>query len=263
MRHKLLQVIAWAWVALLSVSCTTPTTSPESAATAIAESGDTTWDLVVLGDSLLDDEMSVLPELYAAHVREDLGVEVEIHNLATPGESTQSLLANVSKYPWYQEPVQEAEVVLISVGGGDLPRQEKRYFGGSCGGADNQDCLRKQLEASQSAWDALLAEVTSLASPIDTLIRPIIPGVLEVYARLYKDRPEDVDAYNAYVVILYDHMAQSCRERDIPVVNLYQIESEQGLPEEFGTGDGVHVSDKGDAFIAGLLRELGYKYSSP
>jgi lysophospholipase L1-like esterase len=242
-----------------------PTAVPraQKAATAVAESGDTTWDMVVLGDSLLADDYSVLPEAYAAHIEEDLGVEIEIQNLAVGGETTRSLLTNVQKYPWYRDPLQEAEVILISVGGGDLPRMEKRFFGGDdCGGADNQDCLRQQLEESQANWDALLAEIASLADPRETLIRPIIPGVLEYFARVYKDQPENVEAYNSYVIALYEHMARSCAEQRIPVLDLYALydgpNADPSLPEIAGTGDGVHVSNEGDAIIAELLRELGY-----
>jgi lysophospholipase L1-like esterase len=234
--------------------------SPEPAAA--AESGDATWNLVVLGDSLVAEDYSALPERYAAHIEEDMGVEVEIQNLAVGGETTKSLLTNVQKYPWYREPLQGAEIVLISVGGGDLPCMEKRFFGGECGGADNQDCLRQQLEESLTNWDALLAEIASLADSHGTLIRPIIPGVLEYFARVYQDRPEDVEVYNSYVVALYEHMARSCAERGIPVLDLYALydspNADPNLPEIAGTGDGVHVSDEGDTVIAGLLRELGY-----
>jgi lysophospholipase L1-like esterase len=242
----------------------------QNAATAVAESGETSWDMVVLGDSLVAGDYSVLPEAYAARIEEDLGVEVEIQNLAVGGETTQSLLTNVQKYPWYREPLQEAEVILISVGGGDLPCMEKRFFGGEsgdCGGADNQDCLRQQLEEAQANWDALLAEIVSLADPREVLIRPIIPGIMEYYARVYKDQPEDVEAYNSYVVAMYEHMARSCAERGIPVLDLYALydgpDADPSLPEIGGTGDGVHVSDEGDAVIADLLHELGYDSIAP
>ena len=243
-----------------------PTSVPraQNAATAVAESGDTTWDMVVLGDSLVADDYSTLPEAYAARIKEDLGVEVEIQNLAVGGESTRSLLTNVQKYPWYRESLQEAEIVLISVGGGDLPRMEKRFFvDNDCGGADNQDCLRQQLEESQAEWDALLDEIASLADPGETLIRPIIPRILEYYARVYEDQPEDVEVYNSYVVALYEHMAQSCAERGIPVLDLYALydgpNADPSLPEIADRGDGVHVSDEGDAVIADLLSEMGYE----
>ncbi|MGD9405380.1 MAG: GDSL-type esterase/lipase family protein, partial [Anaerolineae bacterium] len=236
----------------------------QNAATAVAESGDTTWDMVVLGDSLVADDYSTLPEAYAALIEEDLGVKVEIQNLAVGGESTRSLLTNVQKYPWYREPIQEAEIVLISVGGGDLPRMEKRFFvDKDCGGTDNQDCLRQQLEESHAEWDTLLDEIASLADPGETLIRPIIPGILEFYARVYKDQPEDVEVYNSYVVAMYEYMAESCAERGIPVLDLYALydgpDADPSLPDIADRGDGVHVSDQGDAVIAQLLSEMGYE----
>lgn len=253
----------------LSAASSEPTavTKAENAATAIAESGDTTWDMVVLGDSLLAEDWGTLPEAYAARIEEDLGIEVEIQNWAVGGETTRSLLFNVQRYPWCRDPLQEAEVILISAGGGDLPRMEKRFFGGECGGADNQDCLRQQLEESEENWDALLTEITSLADPRETLIRPIIPGVLEYFARVYKSQPEDVEVYNSYVVALYEHMAQSSAERGIPVLDLYAMHdgpnADPSLPEIAGTGDGVHVSNEGDAVIADLLRDLGYDFAKP
>jgi lysophospholipase L1-like esterase len=153
------------------------------------------------------------------------------------------------------------------VGGGDLPGMEKRFFGGECGGADNQDCLRQQLEESLVNWDALLDEIASLADPRETLIRPIIPGILEYYARAYKDQPKEVEAYNSYVIALYEHMARSCAERGIPVLDLYALydgpNADPSLPELAGTGDGVHVSNEGDAVIADLLRDLGYDPVEP
>ena len=42
-----------------------------------------------------------------------------------------------------------------------------------------------------------------------------------------------------------------------------RLNAEPTLPEIAGTGDGVHVSDEGDAAIAGLLRELGYAPIDP
>jgi lysophospholipase L1-like esterase len=240
----------------------TATPAPNAADVSIGgESGRATWNLVVLGDSLVAKDMSVLPESYAAYVKEDLDIEVKIENLAVGGETTGSLLANF-RYPWYREPLQQAEIVLMSVGGGDLPVKAERFFKGECGGTDNQDCLREQLEESQANWDALLAEIVSLTDPQTTLIRPIIPGVLEHYARVYKGRAEDIEAYNSYVVALYEHMARSCADQGIPALDLYALydgpNADPNLPEIAGTGDGVHVSDEGDAVIAGLLRELGY-----
>ena len=73
--------------------------------------------------------------------------------------------------------------------------------------------------------------------------------------------------YNSYVVALYEHMAQSCAERGIPVLDLYALhdgpDADPSLPGLADTGDGVHVSNEGDAVIADLLRGLGYRFVGP
>jgi lysophospholipase L1-like esterase len=62
-------------------------------------------------------------------------------------------------------------------------------------------------------------------------------------------------------------MARSCAERGIPVLDLYALydglDADPSLPALAGTGDGVHVSNEGDAVIAGLLRKLGYDPVAP
>lgn len=65
------------------LAVTTGINSAFEAATAVAESGDTTRDMVVLGDSLMAEGYGVLPEAHAALIEEDLGVGVEVQNLAT------------------------------------------------------------------------------------------------------------------------------------------------------------------------------------
>ena len=106
-----------------------------------------------------------------------------------------------------------------------------------------------------------------LAGQGETLFRPITTEILEYYARVCKDQPEDVEAYNCHVVALYEHMAQSCAERGIPVLVLYALydgpDADPSLPEIADRGDGVHVSNEGDSVIAELLRGLGYGYVKP
>jgi lysophospholipase L1-like esterase len=106
-----------------------------------------------------------------------------------------------------------------------------------------------------------------LAGQGETLFRPITTEILEYYARVCKDQPEDVEAYNFYVVALYEYMAESCAEQGIPLLDLYALydgpDADPRLPEIVSTGDGVHVSDEGDAAIAELLRDLWYGFVGP
>jgi hypothetical protein len=227
----------------------------KSPAPVAAEDGDTTWDLIVLGDSQVAEGMSVLPERYAAHLEQDLDVKVEIQNLAEHAQTTRDLLANVQKYPWYRQPIQEADVILMSTGGWDLPGKAGLFFHGDCGGADNQDCLRQQLEESEVNYDALLAEIASLASPSDTLVRSLIPWISDFYARLYPNQPEDVAVFESYQASLYEHMAHSCAASGIAVLDLYQMYNGPNAEPDLPT---LGSDEESDAIIAGWLSELGY-----
>ena len=55
--------------------------------------------------------------------------------------------------------------------------------------------------------------------------------------------------------------------RGIPVLDLYALydspNADPSLPDLAGTGDGVHISNEGDAVIADLLRDLGYGFVEP
>ena len=45
------------------------------------------------------------------------------------------------------------------------------YENGTCGRADNQDCLRAAVEGLKENWDAITAEFLNLRSTNDTVIR--------------------------------------------------------------------------------------------
>ena len=89
--------------------------------------------------------------------------------------------------------------------------------------------------------DAIIAELLSLRSTEDTIIRtagsgytPRVPGV-----------------FKPYVAEVNRHIATAAATRDIPYAQPY-------LDEEYMSPDGVHPNDDGYEAIAERLRELGY-----
>jgi hypothetical protein len=52
--------------------------------------------------------------------------------------------------------VAEANVVTWDIGGNDLAGARTRYLEGSCGGSDNQQCLRDAVEQFRSNWDSII-----------------------------------------------------------------------------------------------------------
>jgi hypothetical protein len=66
--------------------------APKHASTLIAERGETSWDLVALGDSTpagygVGLDRSYV-QIYAEYLKEDLGVTVDVHNYATGSPRT-------------------------------------------------------------------------------------------------------------------------------------------------------------------------------
>ena len=154
------------------------TSMPKNATTLIAERGDTTWDLVALGDSTpsgygVGAENSYV-NLYASYISEDLEVDVVVHTRAT--NSTRTVLDWVDVIrtdEGLKEDLRNAEVVTIWLGWHDLiPSIGVIGKGGPCykRGEIDLDCFRSVTDPMEQGFDDLLSEITSLASPNETLI---------------------------------------------------------------------------------------------
>ena len=234
------------------------TSTVSMTATGVAKDEDSAWSLVVLGDSLVAEDYSILPELYAAHIEEDQGVEVEINNQGVGGQTCKNLLPNVKKYAYYRTPIQEADVILISLCGGDLLVVGDTYFRGDCGGTDGDECLREALAEFQANWDDFLTEITSLTTPADTLIRVIITGS---FYDEFQDKvgTEKYETWANFQDEFYTYQMRTCEVYGISFLDLYHFDE----PEGFRGLDNIHVTNEGKAIIAEMLRDLGYEHAQP
>ena len=230
--------------------------TPLMTATSVARDEDRIWSLVVLDDSLVAKDWSVLPELYAALLEEDLGIEIEIDNLGVGGQTCKNLLPNVKKYAYYRTPIQQADIILVSVGGGDLLLAGENYFRRDCGGIGGDECLRNAFTEFRSNWDEFLVELTSLASPTDAQIRVIIPGK---FYEQYQDQSEKYEVYVDFQDQFYTYQIERCEAYGIPFLDLYHFDE----PEGFRGSDHIHVSNEGKAIIADMLRDLDDEYTQP
>ncbi len=134
-----------------------------------------------------------------------------------------------------------AEVITFNIGINDLGQADEAYESGACGGSDNQKCLRAAVEAFKENWDALIAELLSLRSTEDAVIRTAGIG--------YTPRVEEI--FEPYVDEVNRHIATTAANHDIPYAQPY-------LDEEYMSSDGVHPDDHGYEVIADRLRDLGY-----
>lgn len=125
------------------------------------------------------------------------------------------------------------------------------------GGANNQDCLREVVEAVERNWNAIIAELLSLRSTNDTIIRTAGLGFApsldpEGGADGGSGRdPNDLQVFKPYLDEVNRHIATTASDNGIPYA---EVRLERGYLGQ----DGVHPNDEGYEVIAGRLRDLGY-----
>jgi lysophospholipase L1-like esterase len=201
------------------------------------------WDYVALGDSLAVGvgARRGYVERYAAHINSDTGARVEVLNLGVSGQASSELLYALRMDGSMRRAIGAAEVVTFNIGINDLGHAGEAYENGTCGGDDNQDCLRVAVEELEENWDAIVAELLSLRSTEDTVIRTVGLGYTPRVAKIFEP----------YVAEVNRHVATTAATHGIP-------HAQPSLGEGHMSPDGVHPNDAGYEHIADRLRELGY-----
>jgi len=214
-----------------------------------------------MGDCL----MPRLVPRYAAHLEQDLGVEVKVHDWSQTLLGSSYLLEDLRTDPELRQDINEAEVVIFDMGLEDLINPVNTYLLGSpgaCGGTDNQDCLREALEVYKADTDAIIAEIVSLCSPSEALIR-----AMDIHEFMVVDWKEAgvFDVINAYKQDANEHVIQTAREHHIPVARVYTaFMGPKGDADPMAKGyayDGLRPTEEGADLIAELFRELAYEYA--
>jgi len=218
---------------------------------------------VALGDSLAvgtGASYKGYVDRYADYLRADTSAQVSVTNLGQDGQTSSELLYALRNDASSRQAVSAAHVVTFNTGLNDLGHAGEAYENGTCGGADNQDCLRAAVEAFKENWDAIIAELLSLRSSRETIIRTIGMGHTP---KIFVDdaitswpsegKIEDFRVLKPYVEEVNYLIATTTADKDVPYVEVY-------LDKGHVNPDGVHPNDEGYQVIAEQLRELGYSH---
>ena len=124
------------------------------------------WTYTALGDSIAVGSSSDggYPQLVRQALQEQVGVPVQLINLACVGCTTTDLRRSIESDRRFRTAVAQAQVVSWNIGGNDLLAARRALASGSCGGSDGQECLRDTVQRFRQNWDAIMAEITSLTS---------------------------------------------------------------------------------------------------
>jgi lysophospholipase L1-like esterase len=195
---------------------------------------------------------------YGAALAADTGAAVSLINLSVPGW-TSSDLVNALRNRWtFRLSVMSAQVVTWDIGGNDLLRARDRYIAGTCGGLDNQECLREAVTTFRNNWRAIVREIATLRSGRSTVYR-----TMDLY---YPFVAQDAASGRLPVLLPYLKQANDIIHATgcgVRVANVYAAFNgsydDPRQPSLYLSFDGYHPNAAGHAVIAGQLRALGYE----
>jgi lysophospholipase L1-like esterase len=232
------------------------------------------WDYVALGDSLATGYgafKGYVPR-YEAYIETDTGVAVTRTNLGRNGWTSSQLLSALRTDPTFRRATREAEIVTWNIGGNDLRAARNSYKNGTCGGADNQDCLRAGVAKLKTNWTAITAEVLELRSTSNTIVRTM--DIYNPYVRTdivsdtwrYDGEMKDLNDFQVFKIYFDQvnrHIATTSNTEGIPYAQVYlAFNGTTGYEDPKSKGylsfDGLHPNNTGHRIIADELRKLGY-----
>jgi lysophospholipase L1-like esterase len=221
-----------------------------------------TWNYSALGDSLAAGALAQLGYVprYATYVNADTGATVTTLNLGVPGWQSGDLLNALQNDPVFRNQVSGAEVVTWDIGGNDLSGPHDSFVNNTCGGADNQDCLRTAVSTFETNWDAIVVELLKLRDPNKTILRtmdiynPYVAS--DMQAGIFTTIEPYLDEVNNYI-------HDSGKANNIPVAGVHTAFNGADGMTDPGTlnliaADGFHPNDAGHKVIADQLRALAY-----
>ncbi len=210
---------------------------------AAATDASASWDYVALGDSLAAGigARRGYVDRYASYIRTDTDAHVDVVNLGQSGQTSIQLLRALRTDRSMRQTLSAAEVITFNIGINDLGQAGEAYNNGTCGGENSEECLRTAVETFEENWDAVIAELLSLRSTGNTIIRTAGIG--------YTPRVDEV--FEPYLDQVNRHVATTAANNNIPYAQPY-------LGKEHLSADGLHPNDNGYEVIADQIQELGY-----
>jgi hypothetical protein len=130
-----------------------------------------TWDYLVMG-VMSRAQMSDIPEQFAAHIEEEMGVTVVIHEQERwePYEILENLRANEE----LRALVRNAEIITFDFNIEFLNAPGGLFSGMVCGGDDNQDCMREALAEEKENFTAIMDLLSDLRAGKPVILRVFI-----------------------------------------------------------------------------------------
>ncbi len=220
------------------------------------------WQYTAMGDSLAVGILATQGYVlrYETYLITDANPVVTLADLGQNGWHSSDLLNALQNDANFRARVSSAQVVTWDIGGDDLLHAIGLFNNGTCGGTDNQDCLRAAVAAFGPTWDAIVAQIVTLRDPRRTILRTM---------NIYDPFVAQASAGGIFPIVkpyldqVNSHIAVSAAANGIPMADVYHaFNGPNGDQDPIAKGyiaiDGIHPNDAGHKVMADLLRALGY-----
>ena len=222
-----------------------------------------------MGDSLAFGLWSVPGNSYVSryrnYVQTDYGVTANLNNLGVSGWTSDNLLNALTNNTNFRASVMNARVITWDIGGNDLLAARSTYKSGTCGGADNQNCLRSTLATFKTNWTAIMREILLLRGS-NVIIRtmdmydPFIVTDSSTNTWPNDGGLNDHQAFKPYLDELNNYIRTTATINNIPCARIFvAYNGASGTEDPVGKGyisglDGLHPNDSGHGVIATQMR---------
>ncbi len=222
-----------------------------------------TWQYTALGDSLaagLNDSQGGYAVRFRNYVQADTGANVTLVNRGVSGWTSAELLHALRTDESLRAQLANSQLITWNIGANDFQDALTRYQSGSCGGADNQNCVRAAVANLKTNWNAIVAQILSLRSPSNTIIRTMDnynPAVdlARAFGLLPIIKPY-IEEINRFIFLSAVNNRIGCA-RVYLAFNGVNGEADAGR-RGYLSADGIHPNELGHDIIASELRALSY-----
>lgn len=215
-----------------------------------------TWNYLVLGGAT-QEYATKFPEAYAAFIEKDQRVIVEMDYYT--GYSPGWILDQMDASQNLKDLIVNADVITFDWDPGATSAAEYSFLQGTCGGNDNQDCLRADYQEAKDEWIAMLDKMIALRNGNTSGMRQLIMGSWP-YPVHYPDATrEQMNVMLGYFQEMSVFLMEEAEKRGIEYVKIFDGEYLHEKPPPEGWTNGLVLTEEGDKIVLEALKKIKFE----
>lgn len=202
----------------------------------------------------------------AQFIANDMGTTVNVDNRGVSGTTSAQLLSAIQTDAAMRASLQNAQFITFNAGSNDFLLARNSYRATTCGGVDNQDCLRAAIAQFKTNWNAIIAEILALRANTGVEVRtfdlyyPFVQLDLNTDTFPGDGGLNDFQVLNFYLDDADDHIRTTAAANAIALGRVHRSfngtdgTNDPAIFYSIIAGDGFHPNDLGHSVIADRLR---------